>query len=205
MKKGLMILLSFIPLWMSSPAWALFNAQVLTGKRTTDFKASGAKAQSLEGDELKAAFHLDPIPLVPVGFGLSLSQLTWEKVSDLTYGLYPFKKIEGTEISMEVEAWLPVPGLGLVPYGKIGYTLGGAYTGSLESSTNGTLALKPAGTYVALGLKYEFLMRLGVMVEYEKASRKLSFDALKDLADVSTQVNLDANSSSFLLGVQAGL
>ncbi len=205
MKNRLLSLLCLLPLWVSSPAWALFDAQVFTGSRTTDFKTTGSAAESLKGSELKAAFHIDPIPLVPVGFGLSLAQTNWDDASKLGYGIYHFKNVQGTDVNLEIQAWLPIPGFGLVPYGKLGYTLAGAYTATFDTTGDPTLALSPSGSFIALGLRYEFLMRFGVIAEYEKASRKLGFDKIKDLPDTSTKLSLDANSSSFLFGIQAGI
>jgi hypothetical protein len=205
MKQRCLALLLIVPFLLASPAWALFDAQVLTGKRTTDFKF-GSVSKSESGTELKAAAHLDPIPLVPVGFGLSLSQINWDKSDELN-----FKSVDGFEVGLEVEAWLPIELGGLEFYGKLGYTALGAYVGTYETGAGQDLkmAYKPSGTYIAVGAKYNFLMRLGVMLEVESGTRELKFDELKDVPaglDTSAlKIDGDANYTSILLGVQAGI
>jgi hypothetical protein len=206
MKQRCLALLLVVPFLLSSPAWALFDAQVLTGKRSTDFKLGSTKS-SESGQELKAAAHLDPIPLVPVGFGLSLSQISWDKSSKLG-----FKSMDGFEVGLEVEAWLPIELGGLEIYGKLGYTMFGAYVAKFDSGVAGQeykMAFKPSGTYIAAGVKYNFLLRLGVMLEVESGNRELEFDEIKDLpaginAD-ALKVKGEAPNTSILIGVQAGI
>lgn len=199
MKRGLYGLLFVMSYLAASPAWALFNAQVLTGKRDTKFKGDGV-SDSLDGNELRLAAHLDPIPLVPIGFGLSLAQTSWDDES----AKLGTDKITGTDIDLEVEAWFPLELAGLVPFVKLGYTIAGLYElelGDLKGK------YKPSGLSLHAGVKWEFLLRLGVMFEIEKATRKLAFDdvsgpgseLLGDIADI------DADSTSFLLGLQAGI
>jgi hypothetical protein len=204
MKQRCLALLLTAPFLMASPAWALFDVQVLTGKRSTDFKF-GSVSNTESGTELKAAAHLDPIPLVPVGFGLSLSQINWDKSDDLNY-----KSMDGYEVGLEVQAWLPIELAGFEVYGKLGYTMLGAYTGTFDYAGQEVKMLyKPSGAYIAAGVKYKFLMRLGVMLEVESGNRELSFDELKDLPaglDASgLKIDGDASNTSFLLGVQAGI
>lgn len=205
MKQRCLALLLIVPFLLASPAWALFDAQVLTGKRSTDFKF-GSNSNTESGTELKAAAHLDPIPLVPVGFGLSLSQINWDKSDKLG-----FKSMDGFEVGLEVEAWLPIDLGGLQFYGKLGYTVLGAYVATYELTPGQDikLAYKPSGTYIAVGAKYNFIMRLGVMLEVESGNRELEFDEVKDLpagVDASAYKSKgEAANTSFLLGVQAGI
>ncbi len=204
MKQRCLALLLIVPFLLASPAWALFDVQVLTGKRTTDFKL-GDTSKTESGTELKAAAHLDPIPLVPVGFGLSLSQINWDKSDELG-----FDSLDGYEVGLEIEAWLPIELGGFEIYGKVGYTALGGYVGTYDvSGQDVKLALKPSGTYIAVGAKYLFLMRLGVMLEIESGNRELKFDEVKDLPTgvdpALFKVSGDATNTSILLGVQAGL
>lgn len=205
MKLSTNIRLLALGLLISTPAWALFDVQVLTGKRKTTFKGSGLSAES-SGNELKAAAHLDPIPLVPVGFGLSVSQTSWDKNDDLSVS-----SIDGFELGLEVQAWLPLELAGLVPYAKLGYTVGGAYVSKVNgiSGVEPSALYKPSGLYMAAGVRWEFLMRLGVMLEIEKATRTLAFDKFEDVGSLPAGTlvgnDLDADSLSILFGVQAGL
>lgn len=206
MKQRCLALLVIVPFLLASPAWALFDAQVLTGKRSTDFKFSGS-SHTEPGTELKVAAHLDPIPLVPIGLGLSLSQITWDKSDELG-----FESMDAFEVGVEVQAWLPIDLGGFQFYGKLGYTAAGAYVATFNDATTSQdykLAYKPSGTYLAVGAKYLFLLRLGVMLEMESGNRKLTFDEVKDLpAGIDAALfksSADATNTSFLLGVQAGI
>ena len=204
MRHSLLALLLAVPVLGSSSAWALFDAQVLTGKRSSDFKHNGVSATE-SGTELKAAFHLDPIPLVPIGFGLSLSQTAWDKSAKLGV-----KAVDGLEIGLELEAWLPIELAGFEPYAKLGYTVAGAYLITNESAFGDyKQTYKPSGAYVAAGLKYKILMRLGVMVEIEQSTRTLAYDTVKDLPaglnGVVVKSDVEATNTSILLGIQAGI
>jgi hypothetical protein len=206
MKRSLMTLMLAAAGMMSSPAWALFNAQVLTGKRDAKFKASGSSSDTISGNELRAAAHLDPIPLVPVAFGLSLAQTTWDKSSDKLTA----DKIDGLDVNLEIEAWLPIELGGLVPYAKVNYTVAGAYTVESQEVLPGVapkFAYKPSGAGIAVGLKWEFLLRLGVMLELEQATRKLKFDKVSNQGglNIPDQPDIDQTSTSILVGVQAGI
>ena len=199
---GVMLATSFV---VASPAWAIFNAQVLTGKREAKFSSSGRTSDTLTGSELRAAAHLDPIPLVPIAFGLAASQTTFDE-SSTKFGV---TRIDGLDIDLEVEAWLPLELAGLVPYAKVAYTVAGAYT--MDITPVGTikpkLLYKPSGVTLHVGLKYEFLLRLGIMAEFETGTRKLVFDKVTDIGNLSlTSLNDgDQNSTSILFGIQAGI
>lgn len=203
MKLHLPLLLLAASSAIATPAWALFDVQVLTGQRKTEFKGSGSSNEET-GQELKLAAHLDPIPLVPIGFGLSVAQISYDDFGG-------FEEVTGTEVGLEVEAWFPLELFGLVPYAKLGYTVLGAYEGkysgtALPGGEQPRAIYQPSGLYVAAGLRWEFLLRLGVMLELEKSTRKLSFDKYEDLGSLSlAKEDLDADSTSILLGVQAGI
>jgi hypothetical protein len=205
MNRGVLAVLLASSFAVSSPAWAIFNAQVLAVNRNAKFSSSGSQSDTLKGSELRAAAHLDPIPLVPIAFGLGISQTSWTDDST-KLGV---DKIDGVDLDLEVEAWLPLELAGLVPYAKVGYTVGGAYAFEVTTGTsfNPKVVYKPSGVTLHVGVKYEFLLRLGIMAEYETGTRKLTFDKVKDAGSLtlSNLKDIDENSSSFLIGVQAGI
>lgn len=203
MKAGLFGLLLAMYCLAASPAWALFNAQVLTGKRNANFKPDSGPSDTISGSELRAAVHLDPIPLVPIGFGLSLAQTAWDDDSSKL----GTTEITGTDIDLEVEAWFPLELAGLVPYAKLGYTIAGLYEAKFATigGLNPRAQYKPSGLSIHAGIKWEFLLRLGVMFEIEKATRKLAFDEIKDGGVITSTPDIDEDSTSFLLGIQAGI
>lgn len=202
MKRGTFGLLFAASMISASPAFAIFNVQVLGGQRSSEVD-SGSTKDTLSGSELRFAAHLDPIPLVPVAFGLSLAQTSFDK-SDK----FNLSGIEGTDIDLEVEAWLPLDIAGLLPFAKVSYTVGGEYESSI-SGTDAKIKYKPTGTNLAVGLKYEFLLRLGVMAQVEFGNRSLEFDKFENLGALSslnlTGNDADQKSTSILIGAQAGI
>ncbi len=204
MNRGLfatMLATSFV---VASPAWALFNVQALGGSRSAKFSQSGSASDTIKGDELRLAAHLDPIPLVPVAFGLALSQTTFDSSQKMGSS-----KFDGLDVDLEVEAWLPLQLAGLVPYAKLSYTVAGAYKLELNPTGgyNPKVLYKPSGLALHVGVKYEFLLRLGVMAEFEMGTRTLAFDKVEDNGGlaVSGGKDIDQNSTSILIGLQAGI
>lgn len=205
MNRGLLPFMLATSFAVSTPAWALFNAQVLTGKRTAKWSADNRSSDTTTGTELRAAAHIDPIPLVPVAFGIAASQTTFDDEST-KFGV---SKIDGTDIDLEIEAWLPLELAGLVPYAKLSYTIAGKY--EMETITGTSFrpkaVYKPTGAALHIGIKYEFLLRLGIMAEFESGNRKLEFDKVTDAGNLNITglSDVDQNSTSILIGVQAGL
>lgn len=198
MKRGIFGLLFAASMISASPAFAIFNVQVLGGQRSSTFDGDGDKSDET-GSELRFAAHLDPIPLVPVAFGVSFAQTTFDDIeSNGVKG-----KIDGTDIDLEVEAWLPLDIAGLLPFAKLGYTVAGEYETSIDNS-NAKLKYKPSGVNLSVGVKYEFLLRLGVLAQVEFGNRKLDFDKAENLPGV-TPGDVDQKSTSFLIGAQAGI
>lgn len=200
MKRGIFGLLFAGSLVSASPAMAIFNVQVLGGQRSSEFKGDG-DGNDLEGSELRFAAHLDPIPLVPVAFGVSLAQTDFDEKDGV--------KMQGTDIDLEVEAWLPLDIAGLLPFAKVSYTLAGEYEASFDNPLGGAepkLKYKPSGVNLAVGVKYEFLLRLGVMAQVEFGNRKLEFDKAENVGGLTLPFDdLDQKSTSILIGAQAGI
>lgn len=199
------VLAALILVLNATPAWAIFDAQVFYGQRTSKAKAEGSEGDTMKGNELKAAAHLSPIPLVPVGFGASVSTVTYEKNDDL------YKDFTGLEGSLEIMAWLPFVPV-VTPYAKLGYIVFGGYTleDSLETPGAATTEMKatykPKGTTIALGLKWSPLPLVGVMVEYDMRQAKMEADEVKmNGLKVDSDSDFDMNSSTVLLGVQIGI
>ena len=137
----------------SSQSLALIEGQVLMGQRS-----SSSGELDYKGTENKLSVYLDPIPLVPVGFGVTMAQAT---VTTEVLGAEVEQK--QSETTLDVTAWLPMGIAGFKPYAKLGYVVAGKY----ESSTD------VSGTKMAAGLRYSPLPLFGVMLELEKSAMKL--------------------------------
>lgn len=199
MQRGIFGLLFAGSLLTASPAWAIFNVQVLGGQRSSELDGDGA-TDTIKGSELRFAAHLDPIPLVPVGFGLSFAQTDFDKKDSA--------KLTGTDIDLEVEAWLPIGIAGLLPFAKLAYTLAGEYETAVDVAGADSIKLKykPSGVNLSVGVKYEILLRLGVMAQVEFGNRQLKFDKAENTGGATvTGSDVDQKSTSILLGAQAGI
>lgn len=193
---------------ISTQGYALFDAQVLYGQRTGKFEATGTD-ETLKGNEIKAAVHLSPIPLVPVGFGVSLSNVTYPE--DTT--TFAFKDFQGLEASAELTAWVPIPGFNLKPYAKLGYVIYGAY--GLDGTTTDTntgltvdtkAVYKPSGTSLALGLSWSPLPLVGFLLEYDSRNLTLKPEEFKVGGQkVTMNGDIDNKNSTVLVGVEVGL
>lgn len=202
------VLAALVLLLNATPALALFDAQLFYGQRSSKFEANGASS-SIKGNEIKAAAHLSPIPLVPIGFGASVSTVTYDKGTDD----FTFKDFQGLEGSLEVTAWLPFVPV-VTPYAKLGYMVFGTYGLDGETTdpvTNTTVeskaVYKPSGTTVALGLKWSPLPLVGLMLEYDMRQLKMKPDEIKvNGTKIATSgSDLDNKSSTVLLGVEVGI
>ena len=94
----------------SSQSFALIEGQVLVGQRSASLDASGVSGDG-SGTETKLSVYVDPIPLVPVAAGLSFSTLDLGEIED-----YGMSGLTGSEISLDVTAWLPIGLAGFKPY-----------------------------------------------------------------------------------------
>ena len=61
-------------LLFSQASFALIDAQVLLGRRQMTLDLG--KENALGGNETRLAVHLDPIPLIPVAFGISYGMIS---------------------------------------------------------------------------------------------------------------------------------
>ena len=148
------ITLIAVCLMMSHQAFAIFDAQLLVGQTTLK-----ADSDEYSGTRTDVAFHLDPIPLVPIGFGLNLSTQTVEKD-----GL----EIQGVIVSPEIYAWFPFGSF--KPYAKIGVALGSKFKGDTMVPVGGVLTKAAVtydytGSHIGVGLIYSLVPLVGILLE----------------------------------------
>lgn len=155
----------------ANQGYALIEGQVLMGKRTV----SQSGTDDVSAAETKISVYVDPIPLIPVGFGATLATLKPD-----TDGSSELK-----ETSLDVTAWLPLGIAGFKPYAKLAYILAGDY-GS---------GVKVSGTKFAAGLKYSPLPFVGFLLEVEKAAVETEYLGVSSKMD----------GMAGFLGVAAGI
>ncbi len=182
----------------SSSAFALVDAQVLGGKRWYKFD-SGKRG----GTVVQVAAHLDPIPLVPVSFGLSMTKVTLEEGGGVT-------EASMTETGLDICAWIPLVPV-VTPYGRLNYPVygralmksnlpAGTVTNRYESTA------KISGPHLSVGLKYSPLPLVKVLLETSLGKQKTS-DAETKVNGVKDTNNKDEDltSKTVLVGLEIGL
>ncbi len=197
----------------ASTSYAIFDAQVLAGMRSGTVKADtdGAEEEEFNSTEIGFAAHIDPIPLVPVAFGVYANTSTFSDLDEEGTG---FSKGAGLEVGVQLYAWLPIGIAGLKPYAKLGLPLYSAY--KMDSiATVGTTeteypaVLETSGMHFGFGLGWSPipLVPVAVLLELDIGSQTMKYTEAKigstDLTD--SMPKLDYSSKAFLIGVQAGL
>jgi hypothetical protein len=185
---------------MASSSYGVFDAQLLVGQRSAKVQPDDQPSSNISGQVVKLAGHIDPIPLVPVAFGLTAAQVTYKEDTD-DFGFDSFK---GTEIGAEVMAWLPTGFLGITPYGKIGYTFLGAY--AYENGTADAV-FQPTGLNFGVGLKYSPLPLVGILLEWNNGMADLKAKEVKINGEKvpKDDSDIDSTTTDLLIGVQVGL
>lgn len=191
----------------SASAWALFDAELLYGRRWYEIKPSSGTSTSVSATETTVAAHLDPIPLVPIAFGASASMLTL-KHEDLGAN---YKEATVIEPALEVKAWLPLVPI-VTPYVKVKVPVMSRY------QTKSTIAVGPlsservdlfklSGYHLNAGIKYSPLPLIKILVEAGLGMQKATPDEIKIAGQkVSTsETKADMNSKYAAIGIEVGI
>lgn len=163
---------------ISSQSYGLIEGQILLGQRAASLTDSG----DLSGMETKLSVYVDPIPLIPVGAGLSFANVDLGSNDN-------FSSLEGSEISLDITAWIPLGIAGFKPYAKLGYIVSGEYTQDVSGTS---ISADSSGTKVSAGLKYSFLPLIAVMIEVEKSNVTLKYSEGEDIESDNLSVFIGA-------------
>lgn len=193
---------------MSNQAFAFVDGQLAIGRRNAKWNQDPSSS-ALTSDVLKVSAHLDPIPLVPVSFGLALYYENW-KVSESDQGLSSLKSYSAVP---EITAWLPIGEI--KPYARVGYSILSAYTGNASiatgatTKTTGSIALAGAGTHVGAGVEWEVpvvpMLSVFGEFEYSNESVKLAKDKIGDVDVSGSFKNITLTSTAILIGAKLGI
>jgi hypothetical protein len=198
----------------SQSSYALVDAQVLLGRRQMNLDIG--KENKLSGSEIRLALHLDPIPLVPVAFGLSYGMISSNAKANFTLATandYKVTETTGYELALEIMVWSPIDLFNITPYLKAGYIPYGAYTfaGTYDlagTSTDLDLLYGSSGSLVSFGLKWAPLPLVGLLFEAQNTISKLSFDKLEEAAGSNLPVSSPSASMkswSYMIGLEVGI
>ena len=108
----------------------------------------GADESDFSGTHMNLGVMLDPIPLIPVGFGLGINM---PNISGKDKDGNKFE-MTGMSFDLFIKAWSPIGLFGITPYVKAGLTAFGGYkTSTKVLDTSVDLPYTNSGTNIAVG------------------------------------------------------
>jgi hypothetical protein len=197
MKAKSRILFAVATSFWAQNAFAFFDAALIYGSRTSTIKEDQSdgtkKDRELKGTDIGATFLLDPIPLVPVAFGLMVKQGTTNYddtvqaatdqslATDATLGANYDGKGTGTSKHLfygtVFKVWAPIPIV--KPYLKAAYLLGAetidttiklstksGVTPEIGITQTQKTVMTHTGSEISLGLGYSPIKLTSVFFEY---------------------------------------
>lgn len=189
-----------------SSAFAIFDVQVLAGKRWYEIDTN--PKGKVASQEIDVAAHIDPIPLVPIAFGASAAMGTLQK-GDLGDDVTEAKTFEA---SLEVMAWLPMVPV-ITPYARLKYPVMGTWVveekvDTAAGSQKNASTAKLSGFHLNVGAKWSPLPVVAVLFEVGRGMQQYQLDEVK--VDGSKSQNIDdkkytLSSNTVMLGVEIGL
>ena len=183
-----------------TPAWALFEAHGLVGRRWNETEDAAGTKHGLQSDVLGLdAYFTLPLPLLTLGFGPGI-EYSMYKEGDIAWESVDSAK--ATKISAKVLAGIALPLTGLDVYGKLGYSLWssaefkGKVLGVDFKQTH-----KIEGTSISLGLRYSLVPLVGLLLEANFAQEKFTEVETNGVGSDDE----DSPSTALLLGVNIGI
>jgi hypothetical protein len=203
--KFLKLVMIFSSLFFSASAFAIIDGQLLVGKGSTEAKATSG-SESISSTDVKIAGHVDPIPLVPVAFGLY--GLKQEFDSNKSGSHFGFKSFSGMQIGLEVMAWFPLDIKEITPYAKLGYSIYGPYTYKMDQASRSVeIDYSQKGLHLTAGLRWSPLVLISGLLEFDYAKTTLTPDTAKidgQKDDINNYKSVDLTAMTILIGAQVG-
>lgn len=190
----------------AASASAFFDVQVMAGKRW--YERNDSDGGNVAAQETGLAAHLDPIPLVPVGFGVYATMSSLDKDA---FGAGT-DTAAGLEAGLDIMAWLPMVPI-ITPYARLKYPFMSTWAVEGEQAVTASgPVVKTASSYavsgphVGIGAKWSPLPIVKLLVEAQMGSQKIELDEL-EIAGVKTKGgdSSDLKSNAFLIGLEIGL
>lgn len=145
---------------MSSAASAFISAEAQIGRGSYTLKAD-SDSYKYSGTDIMLSASIDPIPLVPVGFGLSLSLPNYKSEESDSKETFT-----GALVGLEVLGWVPGP-LPVRPYARLGYTILGGFTANTNDVPKVEAETTVRGVYAGVGIGYSVIPLLEITAEYK--------------------------------------
>ncbi len=208
-----MLRLVAVPLILlhAGSAFALIDVEALAGKRW--YKLGVSPSQQVSATEVALAAHVDPIPLIPVSFGVRASSAALN-TNDLKsyYGAASISSALMVEAGLDVMVWVPLIPI-ITPYARLNlpvyglWRVAGATANGNPTPTDFSHNAKVSGVQASIGFKYSPLPLISVLFEVNRAAETWK----ESEAKVGGQgVSVDSkshalNSNAVFLGLEVGL
>ena len=193
----------------SVSALALFDAELLYGRRWYDVKPKQGSATGVNGTDVSLAAHVDHIPLVPVAFGASFAMVDLN-LDDLGGN---FSEAKIVEPAFDIKAWIPMVPF-VTPYVKIKFPISDLAKFATKASTETegvkteeTKLYKLSGYHLNAGIAYSPLPLIKILFEGGLGMEKASADEIKQggIKLPTAEQDLDMNSKYLAVGLAVGL
>ena len=185
---------------LACPAFAFVDGEVAVGSRSGTWKPETGSSANISSTTIQMAVHLDPIPLVPVSFGLRLISDSYST----TIADHGVKSLTSQAIVPEVTAWLPLGSL--KPFARLGYTAVSAYKGTLEIlSINAETAYSSTGPRMTAGVEFSPLPFISFTAALEHATEALESKAVTVGAVPVLATKTAVSTNAILLGAKVGI
>lgn len=204
----------------TTPAWALFDGQILVGQRNSKVDVSD-KTENVSGKDIYLGVHVDPIAVAPVAFGFYY--LMQDYKLDANSENFPGSYLKGNQIGAELSAWLPFDIYNLVPFVKLGYSFYGKAQSKTEDvpiyifesdASESELAdldvdYGITGTHFGIGLRWEPIAIVAGVIEFDMGKEKYTAKKV-NIGSYSRDENLSdfdlaVSSMAIRIGIQAGI
>ena len=201
------LILSFLcGLLFATNVYALVSGELLIGTYQSEVKESGAAANKFSGTKFALAVDVDPIPLIPVAFGLTLGIPSAEE-DKKSEGLLTKTKTEGLNLGLSIKAWSPVSMFRMTPYIRLSYTVMGTQKLSADSPLGKiSLLYKMSGYHFNIGVAYSVIPLVSALLEFEYQDQELTPDEFEIAgAKQSLGEKQTLTAMNILLGLKVGI
>lgn len=194
----------------SGTSFGFFDVEAMVGKRWYSFENTGSKATGVASQEVGLAVHLDPIPLIPIGFGLGVLAGDLNK-DDFGAGVTEAKMLE---VDFEVKAWFSMVPV-VTPYVKLKVPVSSkiAVKGKedLDTTTPGqeeyAYLYKMSGYHLNVGIQYPLIPLVKLNLEVGKGMQNREIEEYKVASVKQSTAGFKkekTNSDNVMFGVQVG-
>ena len=183
-------------------AEAIIAVEGALGHRTTQFECTGCPSKSVTSNEVNGGVFLDPIPLIPISFGLDFSLMKWQFDSK-EFGV---SEATGYLIGPQIKVWVPLP-VDIKPYGRVGYEIGRYVATGKNSGVEYAQTVQLSGPLLGVGVKWELLPLTAPFfeIQYAPLNGKISEQKVGGRKVSGGDNTYSVKSTGFLLGVEVGI